>query len=152
MSNRFSAYMEQEILSANSTQLVHLLYQAAITELRDARRNLASKQIPAKCANISKACQIIGELVSALNFEAGGEIAVRLDALYRYMLSRLLEANLRNLDEPIAEVTALLSTLGEAWKELAAEPPTQKLNGAMTPFAGQFGTDALDRPAQVWSL
>src|SRR5260370_25060958 len=96
MPNRVSVYLEQEILSANSVQLIHILYQATITELRDARKNMASRRIPEKCANLSQACSLIGELLSALDLNGGGEIAVRLKALYEYMLPRLLAANMPN--------------------------------------------------------
>ncbi len=119
MSNTLSAYLEQEILAAGSLQLIHLLYQAAITEIRDARRNMATGRIPEKCANLTKACAMVNELRASLNREEGGELADRLEALYEYILSRLLCANLRKLDEPLGEVIALLSTLDEAWKELA---------------------------------
>jgi flagellar protein FliS len=148
MSNRVSVYLEQEILSASSLQLVHILYQAAIGELRDARRNMASRQIAAKCADLSKASALIAELLSALDLEAGGQIATRLKALYEYMLARLLEANMRNLDEPVAQVIALLSTLDEGWKELA-QPATQPQHAHSTPH---FGTADIDTPAQVWSF
>ena len=92
MPNRVSVYLEQEILSANNVQLIHITYQAAITELRDARKNMASRKIAEKCANFSQACSLIGELLSALDLNAGGEIAVNLKALYEYMLARLAKA------------------------------------------------------------
>lgn len=119
MSNRLSVYLEQEILAAGRLQLIHLLYQAAITEIRDARRNMAAKRIREKCSNLNKACAIVTELRGSLNHEEGGEIAPRLEAIYDYILFRLLDANLRKLDEPLGEVIALLVTLDEAWKELA---------------------------------
>jgi flagellar protein FliS len=146
MSNRVSIYLEQEILSANPLQLVHILYQATITELREALRNLASRDIAAKCRNLMKASELIGELLSALDLEAGGEIAVRLKALYEYMLSRLLLANLHNLDEPIGETIALLSTLDEGWRELACRRPDQST------FTPSFVGNDADSPAQVWSF
>jgi flagellar secretion chaperone FliS len=151
MANRVSVYLEQEILSANNIQLIHILYQSAIGELRDARRNMAARQIAAKCANFSQASALIGELLSALDLDAGGEIAARLKSLYEYMLARLLEANLRNLDEPVAQVISLLSTLDEGWKELAnpqpvaSEPSTSRL-------PAHFGASEVEAPAQVWTF
>jgi flagellar protein FliS len=152
MPNRVSIYLEQEILSANNVQLIHILYQAAITELRDARRNMASRKIAEKCANFSQACSLIGELYSALDLDAGGQIAVNLKALYEYMLAQLLQANIRNLDEPVAQVIALLSTLDEGWKELAnqrtyGEPELSAAN----PVA-RYGGGDVDTPAQAWSF
>jgi flagellar secretion chaperone FliS len=152
MSNRVSIYLEQEILSANPLQLVHILYQASITELREARRNMASRDIAAKCRNLTKASELVGELLSALDLDLGGEIAVRLKALYEYMLSRLLVANLRNLDEPIVETIALLSTLDEGWKELASRRPDAQLPQERSSFSSNFVSGDFDTPAQVWSF
>jgi flagellar protein FliS len=154
MQSRVSLYLEQEILSASPVQLVHLLYQTAMTELRDARRNLAGKQIPAKCANITKACNIILELQTSLDLEAGGELSTRLQALYGYMLCKLLDANLKNADGPMAEVLGLLSTLDEAWEQLANQRQEQgpSQHSAAIPAAMFSSPDALDSSARSWSL
>jgi flagellar secretion chaperone FliS len=155
MANRVSIYLEQEILSATGLQLVHLLYQAVMTELRDARSNLAKKEIAGRCRNISKACEMLGELRGSLNHEAGGEIAERLNALYCYMLSRLLDANLHQQDEPLAEVLGLLSTLDEAWKQLAAEQPGAEQLEAPSeriPHPAFALGDAPDTLSHAWSL
>jgi flagellar protein FliS len=119
MNDRHSIYLEQEVLSASPVQLVHLLYQAAIARTRDARRALANNDIAVRCAAISKTCNIVGELRSSLDFTTGGEIAARLDALYGYMLCRLLDANLKKTDEPLSEVLGLLVTMDEGWKQIA---------------------------------
>jgi flagellar protein FliS len=152
MSNRVSIYLEQEILSANSLQLVHILYQSAINELRDARRNMAARKIAEKCNNFSRASALIGELLCALDLDAGGEIAIRLKALYEYMLARLLEANMKNLDEPVAQVISLLSTLDEGWKELANQRTPAEPATSAPQMAAQFGGSDVDVPAQVWSF
>lgn len=149
MSNRVSIYLEQEILSANGLQLVHIAYQEAINELRDARRNMAAKKIREKCSNLSRASALIGELLCSLDMDAGGEIAIRLKALYEYILGRILEANLKNLDEPLAQVISLLSTLDEGWKELANQRTPE---ASASRLAAQFGGGDIDAPAQVWSF
>jgi flagellar protein FliS len=152
MPNRVSLYLEQEILSANSLQLVHIVYQETITELREARKNMAARKIPQKCANFSQACALIGELLSSLDLEAGGEIATRLKALYEYMLAQLLQANIRNLDEPVAQVIGLLSTLDEGWKQLANQASPNGRQLSTTNPSAYFGGADMDAPAQVWSF
>jgi flagellar protein FliS len=110
---------------------------------------LAGGDIAARSGSISKACQLIGELAGALDAQRGGEIAARLAQLYDYILRRLLEANLRQKDEPLAEVLSLLVTLGEGWEGIrsaprAAEPVPQSV-------WAQAPQDASPR-AQAWSL
>ena len=119
--NGHNAYLEGRILSADPLELVRLLYQGCSDSVREARRCLAEGQIAARAHAISKACDIFTELITSLDRERGGEIAQRLAQLYDYMQSRLLDAHLRQTDEPLAEVLGLLTTLGEAWAGLQAE-------------------------------
>ena len=70
-------------------------------------------------------CHVSGGLQDALDLGAGGEIAMRLNALYDYMNRRLLEATLRDDDTLIIEVDALLANLEDAWKSISPDvaPP-----------------------------
>jgi flagellar protein FliS len=54
----------------------------------------------------------------SLDREAGGSLARNLAGLYQYMRTRLLAANIRQEDAPLAEVESLLRTLGEAWSAI----------------------------------
>lgn len=120
-------YFENRILGASPTELVNMLYQGAIGAVQDARHHLADGKIAERSRAISKACAILTELSRALDPKAGGELASRLAALYDYMRRKLLEANFRQIDQPLGEVLSLLATLSEAWAEIsrpreAAEP------------------------------
>jgi flagellar protein FliS len=119
--NAHDTYLEERILSADPVELVHLLYQAAITAAGDARRHLADGEILARARSISKACDILLELTTSLDYDRGGDMSVRLAQLYGYMHRRLVEANFRQSDEPLAEVAGLLATLMEAWETVRAE-------------------------------
>ncbi len=113
------AYLESRVLAADPLELVRLLYQTAIAATREARRHLAEGDIAARSKSISKACDILIELDGALDWNRGGEIALRLAALYDYMQRKLIEANFQQSDPPLAEVLGLLSTLSEAWEGIA---------------------------------
>jgi flagellar protein FliS len=118
--NAHDTYLEERILSADPAELIQMLYQAALTAVADARRHLAERQILPRARSISKACNVLVELNTSLDFERGGEIAVRLSQLYGYMHRRLVAANLRQNDELLAEVSGLLSTLMEGWDAVKA--------------------------------
>jgi flagellar secretion chaperone FliS len=117
-------YLEQKALSAGPLELVAMLYAKAISELQEARRQLAARNISLRSKAISKACDVIGELDGSLNMEAGGELSVRLRSLYRYCLVRLLDANMQQADEPLVEVLGLLATLSEGWQSIAKSEAT----------------------------
>jgi flagellar secretion chaperone FliS len=114
-----SAYLESRILSASPLDLVNILYEQAILEIHQARQSLARGDVAARSGSILKAIAIIGELQSSLDHEAGGEIAANLGQLYQYMRARLTVGNLRQSDAPLAEVTRLLESLGDAWSAIA---------------------------------
>ncbi len=113
--NAYDTYLESRIYAAEPIELVRLLYQAASNAVREARRQLAAGDIRERSRSITKASEILLEMAGSLNHEQGGAISRNLARLYDYMLGRLSEANLRQKDEPLAEVLALLSTLSEAW-------------------------------------
>ena len=120
------AYLETRVLSASPTGLVSILYEYATLRLQEARAGLADGDVAARSKAVLKVIAILGELESSLDHEFGGQIAANLGRLYRYMRERLTAGNIQAVDEPFAEVEALLKTLGEAWSALAQN------NGAAT--------------------
>ena len=110
------AYLEGRILSADPLELVRMLYQGCSDAVREARRRLDDGDIAERSRAITKALEILAELSQSLDRARGGQIAARLAQLYDYMQGRLIDANCRQEDAPLAEVLALLATLGEAWE------------------------------------
>jgi flagellar protein FliS len=119
--NAYSAYFEGRILTAGPLELVQMLCKGALSAIADARRCLDRSDIPGRCGAINRAFDILHELRSSLDRERGGELSVRLDALYEYMEQRLLQANIQQSPEPLNEVLGLLRTLSEAWEELVQQ-------------------------------
>jgi flagellar protein FliS len=114
-------YFEQKILSVDPVELIRLVYQRARLCVADAREHLRDKRVLERSAAIMRAYMAIHELLSALKPEAAPELCGRLQSLYLYMQKRLLEANMRQEDPPLAEVLKLLTTLEEGWSGVAKE-------------------------------
>lgn len=144
--NPHDAYLESRILSAEPLELVRLLYQACTGSVREARRHLADGEIAARSACISRAYGILLELTASLDHGVGGDLSRRLAALYDYMQRKLLEANHRQSDGPLAEVLGLLSTLAEAWDAIGAPVPVAE------PAAGAWAQPPVEAPTHGWSL
>ena len=114
--------VETGAMGASPHRLIVMLYQGARKAIAQARMHLQRGEVTQRGLAIGKAIEIIGDgLQLALNLEAGGEIAARLDALYSYMTRRLLEANIKQSEAMLVEVDGLLSTLEEAWIGIAPE-------------------------------
>lgn len=118
---KMNPYYEQKILNAEPIELTRLIYQHAISSVREAREHLRNKQIRERSNAIMRAYAAIAELISSIKPEAAPELSARLKGLYFYMQQRLLDANLQQADAPLAEVLGLLNTLLEAWSGAAAQ-------------------------------
>jgi flagellar protein FliS len=112
----YDAYLEGRIMSADPIGLVLMLCRGCSDAVREARRLLAEGDIAGRSRSITRAWEILAELATSLDRERGGDIAERLGLLYDYMQRRLIEANCRQEDGPLAEVVGLLATLVEAWE------------------------------------
>jgi flagellar protein FliS len=87
-----------------------------------AKFKMLEKDIPAKGQAISQAIQLVTDgLRASLDIEAGGELAERLAALYDYIASRLLWANLKNDVAALDECLNLLGEIHSAWSAIAPE-------------------------------
>jgi flagellar protein FliS len=118
-------YLEAEVLNADPMKLVRMLYRGAIEATGAARLHLAAGAIRERSLQIMKAWRILDELAQSLDHQQGGAISPALARLYAYMQTRLIEANSRQADAPLAEVESLLGTLFEAWQSVKASPPPE---------------------------
>ena len=111
--------VETGVMAADPHKLVLMLFEGARLAVAEAGRKLQSNETAAKGAAFSKAIMIIDSgLKASLDVEAGGDMAEKLYALYDYMTSRLLIANLHNDLKAVEEVDRLLDELQGAWKAI----------------------------------
>lgn len=115
-------YREMEIKTATPEMLVVKLYEGALRFIRMARTSQEAGKVASRATAIAKTLAIVNELQHSLNLQEGGEIARNLDSLYFYVSDRLLEANARGTVQPLDDASGVLSTLNEAWVEIARRP------------------------------
>jgi flagellar protein FliS len=152
--NAHDTYLESRVLSADPVELVRMLYQGAMAAVRDARRHLAAGEILERSRAISKAAGILMELTGSLDHSGGGEISRNLARLYDYMIRKLVEANLQQTDEPLAESLGLLATLAEAWEGVGTAEPQPVSVERESPWGqAMFGDSAASgQQSHAWSL
>jgi flagellar protein FliS len=119
--SHYGKYLETEVYSADPVKLVCMLYRGAIEATAAARRHLAARDVRQRSQEIMRADAILRELAHSLDTQY--QISHSLGDLYSYMQTRLLEANSKQIDAPLAEVEQLLSTLLDGWKSIAAVAP-----------------------------
>ena len=109
--------LQTDVLEASPHKLILMLYDGALLSLNLSKVAIEEKNLKEKIKQITKAIDIISlGLKASLDVSLGGELALRLDALYDYMCARLAFANATNTVAPIDEVASLLRELREAWE------------------------------------
>lgn len=109
------------VASASPHRLIQLLMERALAKITMAKGHMAREETQEKGSNIGDAIEIINGLQASLNHKADARLSENFDALYDYMMRRLLESNLRNDAAILDEVSHLLLELKEAWDAIADE-------------------------------
>lgn len=114
--------IETGVIAASPHKLIVMLYEGAIVTISNAITHMNNGNIAAKGQSISKAIAIIENgLRASLDKKSGGEIATSLDALYEYMNTRLIQANLQNKVDILEEVQKLLRDLKLSWDAITPD-------------------------------
>ena len=129
---RRKSYLENRILAADPVELIQILYEHALIEVRNARSCQQEGDIAGRTKAVTKALAVLGELESSLNHEAGGSLSQNLARLYQYMRRRLLEASMKQQTGPLDEVESLLKTIEEGWSAMQ-----HKTAALANPYAAQ---------------
>lgn len=117
---------QTSITDADPHKLIQLLYNGALERINMAKARMQARDFEGKGKLISKTIEIIGGLRSFLDFEQGGELAVRLESLYDYMERTLLDASFKNDVAKLDEVADLLRSVKEGWDGIREEVVNQQ--------------------------
>jgi flagellar protein FliS len=109
-------YKQMSIKTASRGQLLIMLYEAAITNVKKASVCIQNQDISGKGLYIGKTHDIINELASSLDHESGGNIAADLERLYNFIVEQLVKANIENKVDHLNTVQKLLETLLDGWR------------------------------------
>ena len=116
-----TTYRRSRVLNSSQTEMVVMLYEQLLADLKGGAIAIRAKDIETKAERLSRATDVIFELMTTLDREAGGEVSQRLAALYTYMISRVGEAS-RQLDATaLDELSGHVESLLSAWRTVAAE-------------------------------
>lgn len=113
----YQAYKKIQVQTADQGNLILMCYDGAINFIMQAIKAHEDKNHAVMNELLTKAQNVLWELINGLNFEAG-EIAYNLDSLYNYMIRRLIDAQFHRTVEPANEVIGYLKELREAWQTI----------------------------------
>jgi flagellar protein FliS len=125
-------YRQNQVMTATPQQLVLMLYDRALRDLRLAKAACESEPKDIKVANESLLHleEVLEELMLCLDMDLplseGGEIAQNLGRLYDYYIVRCREANITKDPAIVTELQKQIADLRETWaqamRKAKAEP------------------------------
>jgi flagellar secretion chaperone FliS len=118
----YGQYQRSQVETATPGQLVVLLYQGCVRFTQRGRLALEAGDHETARVSFLRAQDIVAELMSGLNLEAG-EIAENLLRLYEYLYRRLVLANVKRDVSAADEVERLVRQLLPAWEEAVRKQP-----------------------------
>lgn len=115
-----AGYKSATITSADPINLTTMLFEGCVKALKKSQLHEQAGAHQKFLDEAERAQLIIGELLSSLDLEAGGEIAENLQAIYIYCIKTIIEATVEG-PEKIAGVIVHIERITAAWKTATAE-------------------------------
>ena len=123
--NGIQSYRKTNVVTSDPVRLVIMCYEGVIDNLKLAKQKIKEQDYEKKEKAVTKARDIIDELLCSLDIEKGGAIAGNLSSLYNYILRRILHADVNRDMGAFDEVIGMLNELLSAWREVALKPESQ---------------------------
>lgn len=120
-------YLADSVATASAGRLLVMLYDRLVLDLSQAEERLHGGDRAGAGERLLHAQEIVAELRSSLDVTAW-EGGPGLSALYGFLLTELVGANIRGDAERTAACRALVEPLRDAWREaVAAEANTARV-------------------------
>jgi len=133
-------YLETEVMTASPQRLQYLLIEGAIRAIERGRSQWHEKRDEEACESLIRAQEIVTQILTGLNREAGQPLVRKVASIYLYVFRTLSEAQLRRDEEKLDDVLRVLQTERQTWRMLC-----EKL-GAAAAGESESATAGLSEP------
>jgi flagellar protein FliS len=117
--NLRNRYLADSVSTASPGQLLVMLYDRLVVDLLQGEEALRTDDRDRAAERITHAQEIILELRTTLDLDAWSG-AAGLAGLYGFLLTELIQANIRRDADKVASCRGIVEPLRDAWREAAA--------------------------------
>jgi flagellar protein FliS len=111
------AYRRQDVLTANSVDLIVMLYDALKKNIVLGKRGIIKTDIDGAHKHLMKAQEIVVALINSLDMNY--QISEDLLALYEFLLRSMGEANMRKDAQALEPLIEIVDELRSAWNQIS---------------------------------
>lgn len=109
-------YILAEVQTATPQKLQLLLVEAAIKNIHRTKHAWSEKKFDVGLDYLTKAQDIVAEILSSLDVESNPAIAKQLASIYLFVFRRLAESGMSNDEEKINDALRVLNSERETWR------------------------------------
>lgn len=110
--------LARRVAETSPEQLASMLLKAGQRSLLQVIQAMDRKDHAAKALALARVSEIIDELSSRLNREAGGELVGNLTRIYEWWTCELILASMQNECRPFEDLSRWMGELNESWEQL----------------------------------
>ena len=108
-------------MSASPARLTVLLFEHLEVVMRRAQTAIGSEQVELRVENMGKARAIVSELLTTLDIDKGGAIAIDLSMLYGFLLAEMVDVGIRRDAKRLSRLIGIVNTLSTAFAGAAKQ-------------------------------
>jgi len=137
-------YQEEAVRSADNVQLVIMLHDMLIADLRRCMAAIQSRDIESRTNEAAHALSVLEQLQRGLDAEHGAEAAENMDRLYTIARAEILQAQVNTDPSAFAKQMDIFTSLREAWKQTRPTVEATAPSSAQGPESSQ--------PERTWTV
>ncbi|MEM1424113.1 MAG: flagellar export chaperone FliS [Planctomycetota bacterium] len=123
-------YFRHKVMTASPQELRLLLLEGAVHFVDVGREGLAQKDYEKVYEGFSQSKAIVMELITSLNHEVDPDLCARVQSLYTYIYSLLVDASFKRDDDKAREARERLEFEKETWTLLMGQLQQEGAAGA----------------------
>lgn len=131
-SRAFEDYRQTNILTAPPERLLILLFEALLTNVRQARSAIEEGDAATRRECLRKARDIVMELMESLDYSIGGDIAINIYRLYTYVNTCLVRADARAKVHFLDDALRVLDIMDDMWRQAVDNVTRERAAAAAT--------------------
>lgn len=119
MNKKLQTYRIIESIGNSPFKMMAKIYEGTNRKLREAIASFENEDYETGYAALEKTKAAVVYLYGSLDKEKGGEVAVKLEQLYAYIVERINFAQATKDTSKLRDCIEILENIGSAWVELA---------------------------------
>ncbi len=133
------AYLVTEVKTAAPQKLQWLLIEAALRSAKRGRDFWQQGRDDLAIEALAHAQSVLGQMLAAIDRDAGGELAERVSTLYEFIFRSLVKAGQRHDEKGLADAIRVLEIERETWRRLCENFATEQAPPAPAAPHAPFG-------------